>query len=145
MLLNDGLVEPARIAVNECVVTGHDFGCICRNVNDASVSTTQRQSHAYRGACYEGNGAEGSDDDEEFFDAQPYPIDTKEATATSVFTDIGTLLYRAHGRVWLGTYSFGERLCGTCFLLREQYISEDGMAGDFPPVPKSFKGLRVKW
>lgn len=145
MLLNDGLVEPARIAVNECVVTGHDFGCICRTVDDTSIYITQNHDQYHRDACYESSHADDSDSDEDFFDAEPYPIDTNNATATSVFTDIATLLYRAHGRVWLGTYFIGERFCATCFLSREQYISKDGMAGEFPPIPKSFKGLRVKW
>ena len=86
--------------------------------------------------------------DEEFFDAQPHVFndtDVQTNPTPNKFTDIATLLYSAQGRIWLGQHSIGERLCSTCLLLKEKYIGEDGLSADFPPMPRSFEGLRVKW
>jgi hypothetical protein len=143
--LNDGLVEPARIAVAECVVTGHDFDCSCHSVINTTGYTTHPELPNYSGAPYKNEIDEHIDIDEEFFDAEPYLFSNNGTAKTGVFSDIATLLYRAHGRVWMDNYTIGEQLCAACFLLREQYIGEDGMAADFPPIPKSFEGLRVKW
>jgi hypothetical protein len=142
--LNDGLVDPARIAIIECVVTGHDFDCSCHSANNVNAYTMQAEPLVYTGACYEGGVAEDIDIDEDFFDTEPYLFGTKSTINSDIFSDIATLLYRAHGRVWIGSYTIGEQLCADCFLLREQYIGEDGLAADFPPIPKTFEGLRAK-
>ena len=87
-------------------------------------------------------------EDDEFFDAQPHVFhdeDLQIAPTSSMFTDIATLLYSAQGKMWLGEHSVGERLCSTCLLLKEKYIGKDGLSADFPPMPMSFDGLRVKW
>jgi hypothetical protein len=143
--LNDGLVEPARIAISECVETGHDFDCNCHSVTDVTGYTTQSEPPDYSGAYHESEVDGHSDIDEEFFDAEPYLFGDTGTVNTYVFSDIAKLLYRAHGRVWMDDYTIGEQLCAACFLFREQYIGEDGLAADFPPIPRSFEGLRVKW
>ncbi|CAG5177592.1 uncharacterized protein ALTATR162_LOCUS8306 [Alternaria atra] len=86
--------------------------------------------------------------DDEFFDAQPHLFNDTDLQARPIlnmFTDIATLLYSSQGRIWLSEYSVGERLCSTCLLCKEKYIGEDGLSADFPPMPKSVEGLRVKW
>ena len=89
-----------------------------------------------------------TDGEDKFFDAQPHVFndaDLQTNPTSNMFTDIATLLYSAQGRIWLGEHSVGERLCSTCLLLKEKYIGEDGLSADFPPMPRSFEGLRVKW
>lgn len=143
--LGIGLVEPTRIAITECVMTGHSFDCKCQSVENFTSYTTQPDPPAYSGACYEGDDDQGADADEVFFDAEPHLFDKTSPNKPDVFSEIATMLYRAHGRVWIGDYAIGEQLCASCFLFREQYIGEDGLAADFPPMPKSFEGLRAKW
>jgi hypothetical protein len=142
--LGDGLVEPTRIAITECVLTGHDFTCNCHTMDNFNIHRIQAEPLVYTGAYHEGEAAD-IDIDEDFFDAEPYLFDTKSSTNLNVFSNTATLLYRAHGRVWIGNYTLGEQLCADCFLARELYIGEDGLAADFPPMPKNFEGLRVKW
>lgn len=143
-ILNDGLVEPARIAVNECVVTGHDFDCRCHCIRNGTASTSHPELLAYTGTYHESDFDDIVDVDEEFFEAEPYLFGSEGTAYSGVFSDTAALLYRAHGRVWIGDYAIGEQLCATCFLLREQYLGEDGLSADFPPMPKSFEGLRAK-
>jgi hypothetical protein len=112
---------------------------------NVSASTSHPEHLAYTGTYHESDFDEGIDMDEEFFDAEPYLFGTKDIAHSGVFSDTATLLYRAHGRVWIGEYAIGERLCATCFLVRERYIGEDGLSADFPPMPKSFEGLRTKY
>lgn len=143
--LTCGLVEPARIAVSECVKTAHNSDCVCTSI--CKDNTVPAELLDYTGVCQRDN-EEGSDTDDDFFDAQPHLFNDSELQvhkASNMFTDIATLLYSAQGRIWLGKHSIGERLCSTCFLLKEKYIGEDGLAADFPPIPTSFEGLRVKW
>ncbi len=56
------------------------------------------------------------------------------------FHDAATMLYRAQGRRWIGSYEPSELLCATCFLKREDYIGENGPIHHhrFTPVPKWF-------
>lgn len=143
--LGNGLVAPARIAVTECVMTGHDFDCHCQGVTNTSLHTEPQDLPFYSGSYHEGNVDDGIDIDEEFFDADPYAFCFSEASESDVFSNIATLLYRAQGRVWLGNYTIWERLCASCVLSREHYIGEDGLAADFPPIPRSFEGLRAKY
>ncbi|KAH6633196.1 hypothetical protein C7974DRAFT_462830 [Boeremia exigua] len=139
--LDSGLVEPARIAVAECVMTGHSFDCACQTVS----STKPYHLPTYSGACSEDEDDQVDDIDEQFYDTVPHLFDDVDPSKPDAFSEIATVLYRAHGRVWIGSYAIGEQLCASCFLSREQYIGEDGLAADFPPMPESFQGLRAKW
>ena len=141
-----GLVEPARIAVTECVRSGHNSNCVCDTIQKGSTILEELQD--YTGMLQTDDTDDYTQSDDEFFDAQPHVFndtDLQTNPTSNMFTDIATLLYSAQGRIWLGQHSIGERLCSTCLLLKEKYIGEDGLSADFPPMPRSFEGLRVKW
>lgn len=141
-----GLVEPARIAVTECVKSGHNSNCVCDNIQKGPNILGELSE--YTGMLQMDHNDDDTCADDEFFDAQPHVFNDTEletSPTSNMFTDIATLLYSAQGRIWLGEHSIGERLCSTCLLLKEKYIGEDGLSADFPPMPKSFDGLRVKW
>lgn len=139
------LVEPARIAIQECVQTGHDSDCICRNICKENELAAKLSD--YTGVCRDDYEDDESDMDEDLFEeAQPYLFGhppSQSQQDCNVFSDVATLLYRAQGRIWIGRYAIGERICATCFLLREQYIGEDGFAAEFPAMPKSFESFRT--
>ncbi|KAI4630290.1 hypothetical protein J4E80_001224 [Alternaria sp. BMP 0032] len=141
-----GLVEPTRIAVTECVKSGHNSNCVCDTIQKGSTILEELQD--YTGMLQTDHTDDDPQSDDEFFDAQPHVFndtDLQTKPTSNMFTDIATLLYSAQGRIWLGEHSIGERLCSTCLLLKEKYIGEDGLSADFPPMPRSFEGLRVKW
>jgi len=141
-----GLVEPARIAVTECVKSGHNSNCVCDTVQKGS--TILEELRDYTGMLQTDDTDDDTQSDDEFSDAQPQVFndtDLQTNPTSNMFTDVATLLYSAQGRIWLGEHSIGERLCSTCLLLKEKYIGEDGLSADFPPMPRSFEGLRVKW
>ncbi|KAI4937512.1 uncharacterized protein J4E92_002243 [Alternaria infectoria] len=141
-----GLVEPARIAVTECVKSGHNSNCVCDTI--LKGSTILEELRDYTGMLQTDDTDDDTHPGDEFFDAQPHVFndtDLQTNHTSNMFTDIATLLYSAQGRIWLGEHSIGERLCSTCLLLKEKYIGEDGLSADFPPMPRSFEGLRVKW
>ena len=141
-----GLVEPARIAITECVKSGHNSNCVCDTIQKGSTILEELQD--YTGMLQTDGDGDDTHADDEFFDAQPHVFndtDLQTNPTSDMFTDIATLLYSAQGRIWLGEHSIGERLCSTCLLLKEKYIGEDGLSADFPPMPRSFEGLRVKW
>jgi hypothetical protein len=142
-MMAHSLVEPARIAIQECVKTGHESDCICQSSfteNDLAAELSD-----YSGVCCNEEEGDESDTDEEFFDAQPLHFDNQDQCNSKMFSETATLLYKAQGRIWIGEYAIGERLCATCFLFKEQYIGEDGFAAEFPPMPKSFESFRTKW
>jgi hypothetical protein len=146
-LMPHNLVEPARIAVQECVRTGHDPDCICQSIyikRDVAAEISY-----YTGVCSDDSNEDEPDvEDDYFFDAQPHLFESPLAQiqpSCNVFSDVATLLYGAQGRIWIGTYAIGERLCATCFLLKELYIGEDGFVAEFPGMPKSFESFRNKW
>lgn len=142
-MMAHSLVEPARIAIQECVKTGHEPDCICQSIfteNDLGAENSD-----YSGVCCNEEEGDESDADEEFFDAQPLHFDNQDQSNSKMFSEVATLLYKAQGRIWIGEYAIGERLCATCFLFKEQYIGEDGFAAEFPPMPKSFESFRTKW
>lgn len=139
------LVEPARIAVIECVKSGHNSDCVCHSIYKSNELPTEISE--YTGICQKNHDGDEPDTDQEFFDAQPHLFSScsiQDQQTLNMFSDAATLLYSAQGRNWMGRHAIGERLCATCFLLKEQYIGEDGLAAEFPPMPKSFEGLRVK-
>jgi hypothetical protein len=139
-LMAHSLVEPARIASIE---SGHDSDCRCRNTSKDNGLAAEIPE--YTGVwCDDDYGENESDIGEEFFDAQTHLFDSQIQSSCDVFTNVATLLYSAQGRIWIGDYAIGERLCATCFLFKERYIGEDGFAAEFPPMPKSFESLRTK-
>ena len=155
--LGSGLVEPARIARSECIATEHKFKCGCQDETHQDASANRAVLPVYAGSwSYSDEDSDcdfdsDCDSDSGFFDAEDYldaetnpqDHDAESTQAPGLFADIALQLYRAHGRVWMGEYALGERLCATCFLCREQYVSGDGQGVDFPPMPESFQGLRV--
>lgn len=144
-VLDHGLVQPARIAVTECVSTGHSFDCNCQSMDDFTPFMSYSHLPGYSGTYDEEDIDPNADSDDEFFDAEPHLFEDSRCDKPDAFSDIAISLFRAQGRAWIGKYAIGEELCASCFLFREQYISEDGLAADFPSMPKSFEGLRVKW
>lgn len=142
--LDNGLVQPARISVMECVSTGHSFDCNCQNMENSTSDMADPVLPEYAGIYDAIDEGQDTDTDDEFFDAEPHLFDYASRNKPDAFSDIAITLYRAHGRAWIGHYAIGEELCASCFLFREQYIAEDGLAADFPPMPKSFEGLRAK-
>ncbi|KAF1929931.1 uncharacterized protein M421DRAFT_380930 [Didymella exigua CBS 183.55] len=141
--LDHGLVQPARIAVTECVSTGHSFDCNCQNMDEITSYMTKLTLPTYAGAYDKDGEGQYFDTEDEFFDAEPHIFDHTSCNKPDPFSDIATMLFRAHGRAWIGSYAIGEELCASCFLFRENYISKDGFAADFPPMPKSFERLRA--
>jgi hypothetical protein len=141
-IMAHSLVEPAQIAIQGCIGTGHDSDCRCRNIfKDSGLAAKIPE---YTGVWGDDDyGENESDIGEEFFDAQPYLFDTQSQSDCDVFTNVATLLYSAQGRIWIGSYAIDERLCATCFLFKEQYIGEDGFAAEFPAMPQSFESLRT--
>jgi hypothetical protein len=143
-MLAQSLVEPARIAIDECVKTGHESDCVCQSISFTSHDLAAELPD-YTGICYDEDDGDKSNADAGFFDAQPFHFDDQNHPDGNMFSDIATLLYKAQGRIWIGKYAVGERLCATCFLFKEEYIGEDGFAVEFPPMPKSFESFRTKW
>lgn len=148
-VLGYGLVQPARITITECVTTGHSFDCRCKTI-EAVSSISVHHLPTYSGAYTADNhqlpsSLDHDNDDDEFFDAEPQRFYESNTGDFDAFSDIATMMYRAHGRAWIGSYAVDEQLCGSCFLYRERYISDDGLAADFPSMPRSFEGQRMKW
>ncbi|KAH8704359.1 hypothetical protein GQ44DRAFT_820019 [Phaeosphaeriaceae sp. PMI808] len=146
--LPSGLVAPVQLALTECAQTSHKFHCACHKAYEPSIRALCPDLPEYSGLCFSDSGDEDSDADEEFHEAEPYPIADFVLPAndsSNLFSEVATLLYRTHGRVWMGEYGAEDHLCASCFLLQERYIGEDGLIADFPPMPKHFDGLRFKW
>jgi hypothetical protein len=137
------LVEPARISITECVKTGHHFNCLCQSI--PTILNLPAELPTYTGTYHSGHETDDVDTTQDFFDAQPYVFPASSPShhpTPTMFSDMATLLYSAQGRNWVSNYAIGERLCSICFLRREQYIGADGLAAEFPPMPRSFDGLR---
>ena len=66
----------------------------------------------------------GGEDARRKFDAYAANIEKELGSPESdPFLASATLLYRAQGRVWLGSYKPGDWFCAMCFLKGEEYIS----------------------
>lgn len=146
--LPSALVTPVCIAVTECVKTHHKFDCVCQEAYESGFAAMYTEQAEYTGVCVDDSDGEDSENDEEFFDTEQYPFSEPSLTGqstSSIFSDVATLLYRSHGRVWLGEYAVEDRLCATCFLLQERYTDKDGFIADFPPLPVNYNGLRFRW
>lgn len=135
--LNSGLVEPMRITVTECVATGHSFDCACQALHHGTGVKIHGSLPDYSGKYDESNQDGELFSEESFFEASVNHFNI--LPLSDAFTDVAVVMYRAQGRVWIGDYTIGEKLCGTCFLTREGYIDEDGMSADFAPMPRSFE------
>lgn len=140
-----GLVQPSHIAFTECTKTGHRMNCNCPKFlvrYDLNIPVMRRSDSPHSEAM-------DSDCDEEFFDAEATLPDRDSHRSTTAiadpFLDAATMLYRAQGRTWIGHYNVEEELCATCFLLREEYIGEDGLGTErvFSPMPLSFEMFRA--
>ena len=147
--LSCSLVEPARIAVTECVKAGHHFNCLCQSIQSIPDPTAKLPPYTgtYDSPSSSSHPTPISSPVEEFFDAEPHLFLTScqsdpHHSPSTMFSDIATLLYTAQGRNWMNSYAIGERLCSLCFLRKEQYIGADGLAAEFPPMPRSFEGFR---
>jgi hypothetical protein len=142
------LVAPVQIAVSECIRTGHNLDCVCQKVYESEFAGMITELPEYTGVCLGDSDAEDSDNDEDFHDAIPYSFTDSVLSgqgSSGAFFGAAALLFRSHGRAWLGDYAIGEHLCATCFLLRERYTGMDGLIADFSPKPESFDGLRFQW
>jgi hypothetical protein len=148
--LPSALVSPVRIAVAECIKTNHRFGCVCQKADSLHAASRSAEPPEYTGTCWLGGNDETIDPatDEIFYDAEPYlfseDILAHHDSTCNMFAEVALLLYRAHGRTWMGDYAVDELLCAPCLLLREQYRDKDGLITDFPPKPLRFDGLRFK-
>lgn len=142
----EGLVAPHWIAVSECVRTNHAMDCICQEAGEFTYSSTHAVLRDFHDEKYiNSEDAEDSDTDNTFYDAAPYAFDESflaSVNPSATFFSIATLLYRAQGRAWMGKYTVNDRLCATCFLQQENYIDQDGLIADFPPVPDHFNRIR---
>ena len=143
--LGTGLVQPVHISFEECRATKHKFYCECVEYLHAKGVTTTDP------AAESADDEEEDDVDEEFLKevevnvddlcAEYDKLDIKDDTVRGdPFKDAATMLYRAQGRRWIGTYDDDEVLCAACFLKREEYLEEDGSTGGarFTPAPKTF-------
>lgn len=148
--LPSALVSPVRIAVMECIETNHRFGCVCQKARMLRPASRLSALPEYTGTYWIGSNhdVEDSSIEDEFYDAEPYllpePILADQDSVTTMLTDAALLLYRSHGRSWLGEYDPDEFLCASCFLVRERYTDKDGSIADFSPKPGHFDGLRFK-
>jgi len=141
--LGTGLVQPWRISFDECRATHHKFHCQCPEYLHA-CGVTQARHMAATG------DTDDIDIEAEFYKEPEVDIDQlceeydrlsiDDGTQGDPFYDAATMLYRAQGRRWIGSYEPCEILCAVCFLRREEYIGEDGPAGNarFTPVPKTY-------
>lgn len=140
--LGTGLVQPWRISFKECRITGHKFYCQCPEFLRA-LDVMHGQSAADIRDIDEVNV------DKKFFKETEDDIDQlceeydrlglDEEMNGDPFHDAATMLYRAQGRRWIGSYEPWELLCATCFLKREEYIGENGPIHHcFTPVPKHY-------
>lgn len=142
--LAGSLVAPGRIALVECVLTGHHFDCVCQKVYESDLVATRDNLPDYAGVCLIDSDEEDLYTNEEFHDAEPFLLSSSNLssqTPSDIFSNVATLLYRAQGRAWLGEYSADDRLCATCFLYNEGYTDEDGLIADFRTPPERFTGL----
>ncbi|KAH8883316.1 hypothetical protein GQ53DRAFT_846984 [Thozetella sp. PMI_491] len=137
-----GLVHPRRVSFEECRKKEHKMLCQCREYLQAlGVTPNFNPPPAY---------SEWEEAEEELctvsidplnelceaFDNLPGSDNSEVPFHSTILT-----LFRAQGRRWLGEYSPTEKLCGVCFLKREQYLGSDGSAAGtqrYTPLPEYF-------
>ena len=130
--LGTGLVQPRRVSFKECRITGHKFYCQCPEFLRA-LGVMHGQPVANFPDIDEVNV-----DDVDHFCEEYDKLSLDEEMNADPFYDTATMLYRAQGRRWIGSYEPSELLCAICFLKREEYIGDNGPIHDhcFTPVPK---------
>jgi len=154
--LKFGLVKPSWIAFAECVEFQHRYKCRCKeflrsqgklpkssnferdNSRDDSDSDNE---FFYDAESHHGNAKEGDSDDHTWLlECDRYIREIGNDNIKDPFREIAALLYRSQARLWLGSYTAEQRLCGTCFLSSEGYMDEDVTDnGDFwSSKPMSF-------
>lgn len=140
--LGTGLVQPRRISFNECRITNHKPACLCADYLRAQ-GVTQGPPTADIGDM------DDKDVDEEYFQdteddvqqlCEAYDRLAVEEVEGDYFHEAATLLYRAQGRRWVGTYEPLELLCSSCFLKKERYIGDNGPEDrhHFTPTPATY-------
>jgi hypothetical protein len=141
--LGKGLVRPCRIAFDKCREAEHRYNCACSRYLKACGVVPARPVAAT-------GDTDESDVEEEFFQEPKEDIEQLCAKYDKLgleacprgdpFYDAAAMLYRSHGRRWIGEYDADETLCAACFLKREEYIGEDGLGGPacFTPAPKAY-------
>lgn len=145
--LPSALVSPVRIAVAECIKTSHRFGCVCQKADALHGASGLTELPEYTGKYCFGSSPTSmeSASDEEFYDAEPYlfpdHVLADADSASNMLSEVAILLYRAHGRAWLGEYAADELLCAPCLLFRERYTDNEGHIADFSPRPHHYDGL----
>ncbi|KAK0620114.1 hypothetical protein B0T14DRAFT_566891 [Immersiella caudata] len=141
--LGKGLVQPRRISFDECRTTRHKHYCECIEFL-AEKGVTPTQQFVSVSGDLEGEAEEEIHKEVEVdvgmkdklcetYDT----IDTEKPVPGDPFYDAASMLYRAQGRRWIGSYKPSEALCGACFLKREKYIGPKGPADGsthFTPV-----------
>ena len=144
-----GLVSPTWIAFLECTKTNHKHFCACSSFLQ-SIGTSHRPDSKIKADIDE------DEPNDYFFDVgEEFSYEQEEGDISALCTEIvssydpgcragdpdpfhnaATLLYRAQGRHWLGSHDFGETLCATCFLRREQFVGENMTQITCSPMPK---------
>jgi hypothetical protein len=141
--LGKGLVQPYRVAFNECRATQHKYNCMCSSYLYACGITTARPP-AVSGDTDE-IGIEEEffkepDVDIQYLCAEYDRLSLNDGPDGDPFYDAAAMLYRSQGRRWIGEYAEDEILCATCFLRQEQYIREGELSEcvRFVPPPKTY-------
>jgi len=141
--LSKSLVQPCRVAFDECRATQHKYNCNCSSYLYACGVTEARPL------------ATSGDTDEAAVDKEFYKkpeVDMEQLCADydklgldgipqgDPFYDAAAMLYLSQGRRWIGEYDEDEILCATCFLKREKYIREGELSECVPfvPTPKTY-------
>ncbi|KAF2176130.1 hypothetical protein K469DRAFT_608169, partial [Zopfia rhizophila CBS 207.26] len=158
-----GLVAPAWITFTECRKTMHSFNCTCpsflRNF-DSSINSEPNSglngSAALPGTFIDDETYfdDGEDDDKDPAEENLENVEKTEALTAYADKAFGTpdsnpllssvtTLYRAQARTWLENYRPGDRLCVLCLLIKEGYISEEGLGAEqqYTRMPDNYK----KW
>ncbi len=142
-VIGRGLVQPSRIAFSECRASQHRHNCVCSSYLYAR-GVTKARAKATSGDTDE------ADIEEEIYRESEVGMDLlcaeydklgiDDSALGDPFYDAAAMLYRSHGRRWIGEYDYDEVLCAACFLKREGYIGEDGPCGfsRFTPAPKTY-------
>lgn len=142
--LGKGLVQPRRISFGECPAIRHKSQCDCLDYLQEKGTKPARPAPK--------SGVTASGDDVEakehckveaginLLDPEHGASRADGNTQRDPFYNAATVLYRAQGRRWIGTYKASESLCAACFLKREKYTGEGGPADGecFTPVPSTY-------
>lgn len=139
--LSTGLVQLRKISFNECSISNHKPECQCAEYLRA-LGIVQGPPQASGGNIDDDVDEEYFQDTEDDVQALCEAFDKPGVGEVEVdyFHEAATMLYRAQGRRWVGSYEPLELLCSSCFLKREGYIGENGPAEQhhFTPMPETY-------